>query len=317
MQIVFLDRDTLAPSVRLGRPACAHTWIEYPTTTPAQVVERLQGASVAIVNKVRLGAAELAALPALRLIVLAATGSDNVDLAACRERGIRVCNVQGYAGPSVPEHALALMLALARNLKGWQLSLAAGRWQESGRFCFFDHGIMDLAGRQLGIIGRGTIGRDLGRRAEALGLTVRYATSLRGGEPTPDRLPLGELLQSSDILSLHCPLTEQTRHLIGAAELAAMKPGALLINVGRGGLVDEQALLAVLRSGHLGGAGFDVASQEPPPADHPLMQALALPNFILTPHVAWASTSAMQRLADQVIENIDAFTAGTPLRQLV
>lgn len=316
MQIVFLDRDTLAPSVQLARPAQPHTWIEYPATAPHQVVERLRGATIAIVNKVRLGAAELAELPSLRLIALAATGADNLDLDACRAHGITVCNVRGYAGPSVPEHALALMLALARNLKGWQRALAQGRWQESGRFCFFDHGIMDLAGRRLGIIGRGTIGRDLGRRAEALGLEVYYAESLSGGDPAPDRLPLAQLLRDSDIISLHCPLTAQTRHLIGAAELAAMKPGALLINVGRGGLVDESALLDALRRGHLGGAGFDVASQEPPPVDHPLMQALALPNFLLTPHVAWASEGAMQRLADQVVENIDAFTAGSPLRRL-
>lgn len=316
MQIVFLDRDTLAPSVQLKRPTAPHTWIEYPTSAPQQVVERLSGATIAVVNKVRLGANELACLPDLRLIALTATGADNIDLAACRAQGIAVCNVRGYAGPSVPEHALALMLALARNLKGWQRSLAQGRWQESGRFCFFDHPIMDLAGRRLGIIGRGNIGQDLGQRAAALGLEVCYAESLSGGEPAPDRLPLDQLLQSADIISLHCPLTERTRHLIGERELALMKPGALLINVGRGGLVDEQALLAALRSGHLGGAGFDVASQEPPAPDHPLMQALALPNFILTPHVAWASQGAMQRLADQVIENIDAFLAGSPLRLL-
>lgn len=318
MHIVFLDRETLAPSVQLKRPSLPHQWTEYLATAPQQVVERLEDATIAIVNKVRLAASDLEQLPKLRLIVLAATGADNIDLAACRELGIQVRNVQGYSGPSVPEHALALMLALSRNLKAWQQSLEAGRWQESGRFCFFDHGLMDLAGRRLGIIGSGTIGRDIGKIAAALGMQVHYAASLRPEAiPDPERLPLERLLAESDVISLHCPLTDQTRNLIGERELALMKPGALLINVGRGGLVDEHALLAALRSGHLGGAGFDVATQEPPAADHPLMQALALPNFILTPHVAWASHDAMQRLAEQVIANIDGFANGNDLRRLV
>ena len=209
------------------------------------------------------------------------------------------------------------MLALSRNLFCWRQSLLEGRWQQSGQFCFFDHNIMDLHGKQLGIIGKGTLGQALGERAKGMGMTVRYAQSQIGGSHDEDRLPLDELLQSSDVISLHCPLTPYTRNLIGERELGLMKPGALLINVGRGGLVDEEALLRALANGRLGGAGFDVASVEPPPPDHPLMKALQYPHFILTPHVAWASEESMQRLADQLIDNINAFAAGRRQHRLV
>ena len=265
----------------------------------------------------RIGADELAQLPELRLIALAATGSDNLDLEACRAANVAVCNIRNYSGPSVPEHAMALMLALSRNLFAWRQSLLEGRWQQSGQFCFFDHPITDLHGKRLGIIGKGTLGQALGQRASAIGMEVYYAQSQVGSPGDDDRLPLDALLQSSDVISLHCPLTPYTRHLIGERELTLMKPGALLINVGRGGLVDEQALLEALGNGRLGGAGFDVASVEPPPPDHPLMQALRYPNFILTPHVAWASEESMQRLADQLIDNINAFSLGRRQHRLV
>ena len=316
-QIVFLDSDTLDAGITLHRPDFPHHWQSHPSTAPEQVVERLKNASIAIINKVRIGAPELAQLPDLKLIALAATGSDNVDLEACRAANVGVCNIRNYSGPSVPEHAMALMLALSRNLFAWRQSLLEGRWQQSGQFCFFDHNIMDLHGKQLGIIGKGTLGQALGERAQGMGMIVRYAQSQTGASHDEDRLPLDTLLQSSDVVSLHCPLTPYTRHLIGERELALMKPGALLINVGRGGLVDEAALLKALANGRLGGAGFDVASVEPPPPDHPLMQALQYPNFILTPHVAWASEESMQRLADQLIDNINAFAEGRRQHRLV
>lgn len=316
-QIVFLDSDTLDAGITLHRPDFPHHWQSHPSTAPEQVVERLRNASIAIINKVRIGAPELAQLPDLKLIALAATGSDNVDLEAYRAANVGVCNIRNYSGPSVPEHAMALMLALSRNLFAWRQSLLEGRWQQSGQFCFFDHNIMDLHGKQLGIIGKGTLGQALGERAQGMGMIVRYAQSQIGASHDEDRLPLDTLLQSSDVVSLHCPLTPYTRHLIGERELALMKPGALLINVGRGGLVDEAALLKALANGRLGGAGFDVASVEPPPQDHPLMQALQYPNFILTPHVAWASKESMQRLADQLIDNINAFAEGRRQHRLV
>ena len=316
-QIVFLDSDTLDAGITLHRPDFPHHWQSHPSTAPEQVVERLKNASIAIINKVRIGAPELAQLPDLKLIALAATGSDNVDLEACRAANVGVCNIRNYSGPSVPEHAMALMLALSRNLFAWRQSLLEGRWQQSGQFCFFDHNIMDLHGKQLGIIGKGTLGQALGERAQGMGMIVRYAQSQIGASHDEDRLPLDALLQSSDVVSLHCPLTPYTRHLIGERELALMKPGALLINVGRGGLVDEAALLKALANGRLGGAGFDVASVEPPPPDHPRMQALQYPHVILTPHVAWASEESMQRLADQLIDNINAFAEGRRQHRLV
>lgn len=316
MKLVFLDRQTLAPSVILRRPAFDHDWQEYAETAPDQVVARLQQAEVAIVNKVHIGAAELAELPGLKLIALAATGSDNLDLAACRAAGVAVCNIRNYSQSAVPEHALSLMMALSRNLPAYRRSVADGRWQQSGQFCYFDYPVRDLKGQTLGLIGYGTIAQDLARLARALGMVVIVAA--RKGQPaTEGRLPFEQVLAEADVLSLHCPLTPETRHLIGATELAMMKPDALLINVGRGGLVDEHALLHALQQQRIGGAGFDVVSAEPPPADHPLMQALQYPNFILTPHIAWASRASMQRLADQLIDNIEAFAKGREQNRLV
>jgi glycerate dehydrogenase len=307
--IVFLDRDSLIANVR--RPGFAHAWTEHPGTSAQQVVERLAGASIAITNKVPLRAEALAALPELRLIAIAATGSDNVDLAACRERGIVVSNIRDYSLVSVPEHAFALILALRRNLRAYLADVEAGRWQQSSRFCLLDHPIGDLAGSRLGIVGYGALGRKVAALGRAFGMRVCVATRSRIEDEGITQLALPELLAGCDVISLHLPLTEQTRHMIGARELASMKKHALLINTARGGLVDEAALAEALISGTIGGAGFDVLSKEPPVPDNPLLR-LRLPNFILTPHVAWASAGAMQTLADMLIDNIEAWEAGRP-----
>ncbi|GAB3231788.1 D-2-hydroxyacid dehydrogenase [Pseudaeromonas pectinilytica] len=329
VSIVFLDRATLPARIALPAPAFVHHWQEYPATSPEQVVPRLQGATMAIVNKVRIGEAELAALPQLRLIAVAATGTDNVDLESCRRRGVAVCNVQGYAVHAVVEHALALMLALARNLPAYQSALRAGAWQQSPHFCYFGPGIHDLAGKKLGLIGSGVLGRNMARLAQALGMEVSFAARRHGTvdhaplHTTADtverlpRLPFDELLGSSDVISLHCPLNDETRNMFGAREFGLMKPGSLLINTARGALLDEEALLQALQSGHLAGAASDVARREPPQAGDPLLRALDLPNFILTPHVAWASDEAMQTLANQVIANLEAFQRGESLRRVV
>ena len=329
--IVFLDRDTLPTRIRLRPPHFAHQWRDYPATSPEQVVERLQGAQIAIVNKVRLGEAELSQLPDLRLIAEAATGCDNLDLATCQRHGIAVCNVQGYACHAVAEHALALMLALARNLPAYRHALQAGAWQQSPHFCYFGPPLHDLAGKRLGLIGSGVLGQAMARLGQALGMEVcfaarRYGTVSHNGlgfhqtsggcEERLPRLPFDELLASSDVISLHCPLNDETRNMLGSREFALMKPGALLINTARGGLVDEEALLAALLGGRLGGAASDVARREPPQPDDPLLRAQELPNFILTPHVAWASDEAMQRLADQLIDNLEAFMRGESLRRV-
>ncbi len=321
--IVFLDRDTLPARISFPRLNCEHRWQEYPATRPDQTLPRLQGASVAIVNKVRLEATTLQQLPQLRLIAVAATGSDNVDVDACRQLGIAVCNVQRYAEHAVAEHSLMLMLALSRRLLAYQQAVQAGDWQRSAHFCLFGPALHDLAGQQLGLIGSGSLGQAVARLAEAFGMQVVFAG--RKGETTTattqvagrwPRRPFADVLRHSDVLSLHCPLNAETRGLIGANELSWMKRGALLVNTARGGIVDEPALLAALQRGELAGAACDVASREPPQECDPLLDALKCENFILTPHVAWASDEAMQTLAEQLAANITAFFDGQRLRRL-
>ena len=306
-RIVFLDRDTLKADIR--PPAFAHEWREYGATRAEEVVGRLGGASIAIVNKVSISEEHLAQLPALRLIALAATGTDNLDLKSCRERGVSVTNVRGYATDTLPEHVLMLMLALRRNLVGYRADLRAGEWQRAEEFCLLTHPIRDLHGSTLGIIGHGALGQSVERLASAFGMNVlvaerKGATNCRAG-----RTPFAEVLRASDQITLHTPLNEETRNLIGAAELASMKRTALLINCARGGVVDETALLEALRAGVIAGAGIDVLSREPPREGNALLE-LDLPNLIVTPHVAWASRQAMQTLADQLVDNIEAFVRG-------
>ena len=316
MKLVFLDRQTLAPEINLRAPDFPHQWQEYNATAPEQIVERLQGADVVLINKVRLNADILAQLPGLKLVALAATGSDNVDLDACRQAGVAVCNIRDYSKNSVPEHALSLIMALNRNLHAYRSSITQGRWQQSGQFCYFDYPVRDLAGQTLGLIGYGTIARDLEKLALALGMKVIVAT--RKGQPaTEGRVSFEHLLANADVISLHCPLNDDTHHVIAEPEFKMMKNDVLLINVGRGGLVDEMALLSALQHQQIGGAGFDVVTAEPPAPDNPLMQALAYPNFILTPHIAWASRNAMQRLAEQLIDNVEAFVAGKEQNRLI
>lgn len=308
-QIIFLDRDSLIATIR--PPAFPHTWRDYPATAPHEIADRLRGATIAVVNKVPLRAAVLDGLPDLRMIAIAATGTDNVDLAACRARGIVVANIRDYSLVSVPEHCFGLILALRRNLQAYMADVAAGKWERSTRFCLLDHPIADLAGSRLGIVGYGALGRRVAQLGRAFGMAIAVTSRSKVPDADVTILPLDALLATSDVVSLHLPLTAQTRNLIGAAELASMKRGALLINTARGGLVDEAALAAALRGGVIAGAGFDVLSQEPPVPDNPLLH-LDLPNFILTPHVAWASGGAMQNLADRLVANLEAWVAGAP-----
>ena len=312
MRIVQLESESLIAAVR--RPAFAHEWVEYPGTQHGQVVERLHGATVAITNKVPIDAAAIAALPELKMIAVSATGTNNVDLDACRARGIVVSNIRGYAEHTVPEHVIALLLALSRNLVAWRETLLAGGWQQSSQFCLFYSTIPDLHGATLGLIGSGTLGNGVARLAEAFGMRVLRAERKGVAAVRPGYTAFADVLAEADAISLHCPLTPETTGLIGEAELQAMKPSALLINTARGGIVDEAALIRALKEGWIAGAGFDVITAEPPPAGHPMVdpQLLALPNFLLTPHVAWSSRPAMQALADRLIDNIEAFAAGTP-----
>jgi len=313
LKIVFLDRGSLPVAVR--RPALPHDWTEYEATTPAEVVGRIQDADIVITNKVKLDADALAQVRQLKLIAVSATGTNNIDLAAARARSIPVCNIRGYADSTVPEHALMLMLALARSLPAYQYDVAAGEWARSPHFCLFGAPIRDLNGKTVAIIGHGSLGQRTAALCAAFGMQVlkvehRHATAVR-----PGYTAFNEALAVADVISLHCPLTEATRGLIGAAELATMKPDALLINTARGGLVDEAALAEALADHRLGGAGFDVLHEEPPRQGNPLL-TLRQPNLIVTPHVGWASFDAMSRLAEQLIGNIEAWARGEP-RHLV
>jgi glycerate dehydrogenase len=308
-QIVFLDRDSLKAELR--RPGFEHGWTDYPATSGAQVVGRLRDATVAVTNKVALRAETLARLPQLKLIAIAATGYDVVDLDYCKANRIAVANIRNYATHTVPEHTFALILALRRNLLAYRQDVQDGRWQRASQFCFFDHPIRDLAGSSMGIIGEGALGQASAALARAFGMKVVFADHAARTTPQTGFVALETLLKEADVVSLHAPLTPDTRNLIGMPQLRMMKRSALLINTSRGGLVDEQALATALQEGLIGGAGFDVLTREPPTEGNPLL-ALRMPNFILTPHVAWASDGAMQFLADQLIENIEAFAGGQP-----
>ena len=311
-RIVFLDRSTIAPQIRLRRPAFEHELVEHANTRPEEIVARLSGASVAILNKVPTPAAVLQQLPDLRLIAVAATGTDCVDKTYCETHGIAVSNIRGYAVNTVPEHAFALIFALRRNVVAYREDVIAGRWQQSGQFCFFDHPIHDLAGARLGIIGEGVLGQRVAEIARALGMVPMFAAHKGRSGLGPLYTPWNEVLETSDILTLHSPLTPETRNMIAMPEFRAMKRRPLIINTARGGLVDEADLVRALDEGLISGAGFDVAIGEPPPRDSPLMQIARRPNVILTPHVAWASDEAQQALADQLMDNVENFVADRP-----
>jgi len=306
VEIVFLDRDSLPvpmPCLRFE-----HRITEYAATAASEVIERCRDADVVITNKVAMPRSILEQLPRLKMLAVAATGVNHIDLDACRAQGIAVANVRHYGNDSVAEHAFLLMLALRKNLTAYQRDVAAGDWSRSPQFCHFGAPVRELNRACLGIIGSGGIGQALAERARAFGMSVVFAEHKDAITVRPGYLAFDQVLAVADAISLHCPLTADTYNLIAAAELAQMKPGAILINTARGGLVNEADLVVALTSGHLGGAGLDVLEHEPPAADDPLLKVNS-PNLIITPHIAWASTEAMSRLAQQVSDNISAFVA--------
>ena len=313
-RIVFLERNTF--KVEFPRPQFEHEWVDYAETAPDQVVERLQNATIAICNKLPLRASDLARLPLVKLIAVAATGVDNIDLDYCKQQGIAVCNAQHYAGNSLPEHVLLLMLALRRNLNSYLEDVRAGAWQEAKQFCLLDHPIHDLRGSTLGVVGYGFLGRAVGNLATAVGMELLIAERKAAPETRTGRAAFNEVLQASDVITLHCPLTKETMNLIDWSELQLMKREALLLNTARGGLVNETALLQALSEGVIAGAAFDVLSQEPPRDGNPLLEA-KLPNLIVTPHVAWASREAMQTLANQLVASMEAFARGETAHRVV
>ena len=286
----------------------------YPLTSADVLLERVADAEVIITNKVVINAETIRQCPQLKLILISATGTNNVDLAEARARGIVVCNCQAYGTSAVAQHTLMLMLNLATSFLSYQRAIQQGEWQKSTQFCLLDAPIVELAGKTLGILGYGELGQAVARLAEAFGMQIRIA-ALPGRPADESRIPFAALLPQVDFLSLHCPLTEDTHHLISHAELDAMKPGAFLLNCARGGIVDEQALAQALREGKIAGAATDVLSVEPPKEGNVLLDA-SIPNLIVTPHNAWGSVDARQRIVDQLLENVEAFKQGQPIRQV-
>lgn len=326
MHAVFLDFDTYGPRDLDTTPLTRLLpEIELHEETPApELARRLARAGIVIVNKIVLDHATLDLAPKLKLVCAAATGTDNIDIEAARRRGIAVTNIRNYCTPSVTEHVFALVLALTRRLREYEALLAAGVWQRSGRFCLLDHPFRELAGRTFGIVGPGNLGTSVAHVATAFGMQVLAtpnpcrATAARMGTNSPplELVGLRELLARADIVSLHCPLTAATRHLIDGGALRAMRPEALLINTARGALVDPDALLQALRDGVIAGAGIDVLEDEPPPDGHPLLAA-RLPNLVVTPHVAWAAREARQRALGEIAANIAAFMRGERRNRVV
>jgi glycerate dehydrogenase len=311
-RIVFLDRNTIGPTVNLVRPRFVHEWVEFAATSPEQVVARLTDATIAITNKVPIRAHDLAVLPRLQMIAVAATGYDVIDHDACRTQGVIVSNVRGYATSTVPEHTFALILALRRNIVGYRQAVIDGQWQKAGQFCFFAHPIRELDGATLGIIGKGAIGQSVAQLARAFGMKPLFAAHKHVDGLGPLYTPFDEVLATSDIITLHCPLTPGTRNMIGIAEFRKMRNRPLLINTARGGLVVEKDAALALDEGLISGIGFDCLSEEPPGRDHCLADVLGRPNVIVTPHVGWAGELAMQSLWNQLIMHIENFHMGRP-----
>jgi glycerate dehydrogenase len=310
MHGVFLDADSIDRGDIDFAPLTdtLDHWVLLKAAEARPAVKHVADAEVVVSNKVLLDRDTIAAAPKLKLICVAATGTNNVDLDAARDAGIPVTNVTRYASNSVAQHVFGLTLALTTRLFEYRESVRNGAWNRSPFFCLLDHPVRELAGKTLGIIGYGELGHATAKIGGAFGMRVLVAQR-PGAAAAPDRVPLDTLLETADVISIHCPLTPETRGLIGAEQLARMKPDALLINTARGGIVDEDALANALRRRALGGAGIDVLEVEPPRADSPLLAA-DIPNLIVTPHIAWASVDSRQRLLNQVAENVLGFLRG-------
>lgn len=312
MKAVFLDTDTLGPGISFEPlQELDLDWTFYPETEKVQTLSRVQEASVIATNKVRITREVMAACSDLKLVCIAATGYNNIDLAAAKELGIQACNIPGYSTPSVVQLTLALMLALATNLVAYSETTKAGKWQKSSQFCILDEPIIELAEKKLGIIGYGALGKQVAHVAAALGMHILIAEHTDPSKHIPGALPLNTVLREADVVTIHTPLTPKTHNLIGFEQLQLMKPTAFLINTARGGIVNERDLADCLKQGIIAGAGVDVLTVEPPHADNPLLQK-DVPHLLLTPHVGWGSLEARTRLVELVKDNIHSFFSHTP-----
>jgi glycerate dehydrogenase len=312
-RVIFLDAATYGDTP-LARFTDRWPCTIHQTTNPGETAARLAGHTVAVTNKVAMDAGVLNSSEAgnLTLIAVAATGTDIIDRKTARQRGVSVCNVPGYATQSVAQFTMALILELATWAARYGESVKAGEWQKSSVFSLLTHPACELAGKKLGIIGYGNIGKAVAQMARGFGMEILIAARPGAAPPVAaGRLPLERVLSEADVISLHCPLTTETRNLINHRSLALMKPSAFLINTARGALIEEDALIEALRKQRIAAAALDVISKEPPPADHPIIRAAGeLDNLIVTPHTAWSAREAREKLLQEVEENIAAFTAG-------
>ncbi len=320
MRIVFLDAGTVdLGDVDVSSLRRLGSYRAFADTLPSRIVSRARGADIVVTNKCVLGAREINALPRLALIAVAATGVNNVDLVAARRRRVAVTNVAGYSTTTVAEHALLFLLSFSHRLREHH-EAALSHWSRSGKFALLDHPYADLFGKTLGVVGYGAIGRRVARLAGAFGMKVMIAKLPGRRYPSaPKRFALRDVLRTADFVTLHCPLTEATRHLINKATLRRMKPGAFLLNLSRGAVVSEKDVAAALAlvGGRLAGYATDVLSREPPPENHPLFARRIRDKVLMTPHVAWASRESRQRLVDEIARNIRAFQNGRRRNRIV
>ena len=307
MKAVFLDRGSFPTHINIQLPEQIKDVVEYENTSLEQVAERIKDASIVLTNKVVVDADAINGTSALELVQVMATGTNNVDLDACRDKNITVQNVADYSIISVPEHTFSMLLALRRNLVSYLDAVKAGKWSSSDYFCFLDYPVKDLSGSTMAIIGRGTLGKKVAAIALAFGMHVVFADHKGSSNIRAGYIPFEEALAVADVISINCPLTADTKDLISDNEFSLMKKSCLLLNISRGGIVDEHALVRAFDSNAIAGAAFDVATQEPMPLDHPLQALTKYPNFLLTPHIAWASDEAMQTLVDMAMDKITSF----------
>lgn len=307
MKAVFLDRGSFPKQINIQLPTQIKEVVEYENSSLEQVAERIKDAAIVLTNKSMVDADAMNGAANLKLIQVMATGTNNVDLEACKNKHITVQNVSDYSTISVPEHTFAMLLTLRRNLTSYLDDVKAGRWSTSEFFCFLDYPIKDLSGSTMAIIGGGTLGKKVAAIALAFGMHVIFADRKGAKSTRAGYINFEEALTSADVISINCPITVDTKDLISDAEFLLMKPSCLLLNISRGGIVDEYALVRAFQHNSIAGAAFDVSSQEPMPLDHPLQELSKTPNFLLTPHIAWASDEAMQTLVDMAMEKINSF----------
>lgn len=311
-KVVFLDYGTFPSEVKLKKLDIPYDLVCYIRTNKDEIIDRIKDAEIIITNKVKITSDILDEAKKLEFIAVAATGTDVIDLEACKIKKIPVSNIKNYAIDTVPEHTFALMLTLRRSIAAYHQAVQKGRWIQSEQFCFFDYPIKNLSDATLGIIGDGVLGKKVAELAKAFGMKVLFSSYKGVSNMGPLYTDFDQVIQESDIITIHCPLLKSTKDMISEREFKMMKKEALLINTARGGIVNETELYKALMNGNIAGAAFDVAVNEPPGKDELIMKLTSLPNFILTPHISWASIEAIQTLADMLIDNINSYLSGCP-----